>query len=143
MAMRFLDDHDRHEALWTLPALEPLLFTLTHDGSVRMRRAAMEAARTVVVRHSSLTASACGRERLCPGYVLLLSMSWVQSMLFESSHIDQRCCWRQVQRQAPGELALVRTLALKGRDGDAQVRAAAHALLAQVRTASACAQLQG
>jgi ribosomal protein L16/L10AE len=74
VATRYLDDHacdqDHHEALWTLPALEPLLFTLTHDGSVRMRRAAMEAARTVVVRHCTLTAPACSRKSIFPRHVL-------------------------------------------------------------------------
>ena len=38
------DDRELQAALWTLPALEALLFALTHDGSVRMRRAAIEAA---------------------------------------------------------------------------------------------------
>ena len=51
--MQFRDEHvdDRRAqaALWKLPALEALLFALTNDGSVRMRRAAMQAASFVMV----------------------------------------------------------------------------------------------
>ena len=43
------NDRDAQAALWTMPALEALLFALTNDGSVRMRRAAMEAASSVKV----------------------------------------------------------------------------------------------
>ena len=53
VAVHYLDEHedDREgqSALWTPPALEALLFALTHDGSVRMRRAAIEAVGSVMV----------------------------------------------------------------------------------------------
>ena len=45
------DNREVQSALWTLPALEALLFVLTNDGSVRMRRAAMQAASVVKVTH--------------------------------------------------------------------------------------------
>lgn len=54
MATRFLDKYEgnqeRQEALWTPPALDALLFTLTYDGSVLVRRAAVDAASAVVVK---------------------------------------------------------------------------------------------
>ena len=43
------DNTEVQSALWTLPTLEAMLFVLTNDGSVRMRRAAMEAASVVKV----------------------------------------------------------------------------------------------
>ena len=43
------DDREAQAALWTMPALEALLFALTNDGSVRMRRAAIQAAGSVKV----------------------------------------------------------------------------------------------
>ena len=56
MATHFLDKYEgnqeRQEALWTPPALDALLFTLTYDGSVLMRRAAVDAASAVVVKES-------------------------------------------------------------------------------------------
>lgn len=53
VAMQYLgkhaDDREIKPELWTLPALEALLFALTNDGSVRMRRAAIQAASFVQV----------------------------------------------------------------------------------------------
>lgn len=56
MATRFLDKYEgnqeRQEALWTPPALDALLFTLTYDASVLVRRAAVDAASAVMVKES-------------------------------------------------------------------------------------------
>ena len=54
VATRFLDkcegDQERQEALWTPPGLDALLFTMTYDGSVLVRRAAIDAASAVMVK---------------------------------------------------------------------------------------------
>lgn len=53
VAMQHLGKHasdgEAQTALWTMPALEALLFALTNDGSVRVRRAAIQVAVSVKV----------------------------------------------------------------------------------------------